>query len=266
MRFKKISFCLILFQFLGFCVFSFASAQEDLLFVAHRGANALADENTIKAYSLAVEYGMNFIECDPRLTRDGVFVIMHDRRVERTTNGKGEVSELSLSEIKSLRTKSGENVPTFEEVLEFAKEKGIGVYVDTKLNDIEAMEKMIALIRRLGMNDNVIVGIWWNDMQKWLQKNHPEIKTCLSWPKPLNSLKKLKEMGVEWVGTTVGLATEQMVKKAHKLGLKVITLEINDVEKIKKKMEIGLDAIQTDDPRLIQKAMERGCPCKRARF
>ncbi|MEW6201513.1 MAG: glycerophosphodiester phosphodiesterase family protein [bacterium] len=229
-----------------------AESDKQPILVAHRGASHLADENTLKAYALAAEYGMDYIECDPRLTKDGVFVIMHDATVDRTTNGSGEVSQLTLTEIKSMRTENGEQIPTLEEVLVLAKERGIGIFIDTKVNEIPAFEKMIGLIKKFGMEEKVIVMLWWQDAQKWMEKNHPEIATCLSWPAPIPSLKEVKKVGAEWVGALVQYATESMIKNAHKAGLKVITMPINDPEQIQQKIQDGLDVVQTDDPRLVQ--------------
>ena len=92
---------------------------------AHRGANETHPENTIVAFKEAIRLGAHMIEFDVRMTRDKKLVIMHDKTVDRTTNGSGAVSELTLEEIKNLETGSwkakkfaGEKVPTFKETLE----------------------------------------------------------------------------------------------------------------------------------------------------
>jgi glycerophosphoryl diester phosphodiesterase len=70
--------------------------------VAHRGASAERPEHTLAAYELALQEGADGVECDVRLTRDGHLVCVHDRRVDRTSNGTGLVSEMSLAELKAL--------------------------------------------------------------------------------------------------------------------------------------------------------------------
>ena len=227
-------------------------AREKPLWVAHRGANQEADENTIKAYKIAAGYGVDFIECDPRLTRDGIFISMHDPSVERTTDGKGYVSEMTLSEIKSLKTKNGEPVPTLEEIFNFAKSAGVGVYLDTKGKDLVYLKQLTDFVEKSGMEKRVIAGVWSTRQLKWLNENQPEMKTCISWPWPSNSLGKLKKLGADWVGTAVSLADKEMINSAHKHGLKVITLQINDPKTISEKISLGIDAVQTDDPRLIK--------------
>ena len=234
-----------------FFTFSGRSFAKELVWVAHRGGNVEADENTLKSYRTASSYGFQHVECDPRLTRDRGLISMHDPKVDRTTNGKGNVRDLTLAEIKSFRTKNGEQVPSIEEILNFAKGAGIGVYLDTKeLKDMDYLDKLTALVIQTGMSKNVIVGVWTTQQLKWMHEHHPEMTTCISWPWPAQTLGQARERGAVWVGTLVSIATPSMIKSAHKHGLKVITLEINDPAVIQKKIQAGIDAIQTDNPQL----------------
>ena len=99
---------------------------------AHRGDQACAPENTLAAFRSAVEKSAPMIEFDVQATHDGRLVIMHDPTVDRTTNGKGKVSELSFAEIRALDAGSwfkprfkGEQVPTLEEALEVIAQKAL---------------------------------------------------------------------------------------------------------------------------------------------
>src|SRR5918997_3731451 len=74
--------------------------------LAHRGASALAPENTIEAFRLAVEAGAGGLELDVHMTRDGHLVVIHDATVDRTTNGTGAVSDLTLTEVLALDARS----------------------------------------------------------------------------------------------------------------------------------------------------------------
>lgn len=88
------------------------------LIIAHRGASRDAPENTITAFALAVEQGADGIELDVRLSADGVPVVMHDASVERTTNGRGAVSKLTVEQLQQLDAGDGRPVPTLDEVFE----------------------------------------------------------------------------------------------------------------------------------------------------
>lgn len=88
------------------------------LIIAHRGASFDAPENTITAFSLAAEQQADGIELDVRLSADGVPVVMHDSAVDRTTNGRGAVSSLTVEQLQALDAGDGRSVPTLEEVFE----------------------------------------------------------------------------------------------------------------------------------------------------
>lgn len=119
--------------------------KRHIYVVAHRGANKFAPENTIAAYLKAAELGADFVEMDLRQTKDGEFVIMHDKNVNRTTNGKGNVADMTLEEIQQLDAGSwfgdefkGEKVPTLREVLRAIKGK-VKPDLDFKDGDPQAL-------------------------------------------------------------------------------------------------------------------------------
>ena len=105
-------------------------SNQEVLVVAHRGAWRYAPENSLQAVQRCIDLGVDVIELDFRLTKDGHLVAMHDTTVNRTTNGKGRVDELTLEEIKSFRLKSAcgargsrQQVPTLKEIMLLAKGK-----------------------------------------------------------------------------------------------------------------------------------------------
>lgn len=126
---------------------------------AHRGAKSFAPENTLSAFKKAVESGADGIELDVHLSQDGFIVVMHDENVDRTTNGKGEIKELSLAEIKKLDAGSwfdekfkDEKVPTLEEVLETLHELKftgeLNVELKTDKNNYEGIEEKVSGLLR----------------------------------------------------------------------------------------------------------------------
>lgn len=85
--------------------------------VGHRGAAGVLPENTLAGFRYAIELGVDYVECDVHLTRDGHLVVMHDATVDRTTNGSGRIGELDFAAIRALDAGQGEIVPTLDEVL-----------------------------------------------------------------------------------------------------------------------------------------------------
>ena len=128
--------------------------------IAHRGEHLRHPENTMPAYRAAVEAGADFIETDVRTTADGKLVIMHNDTVDARTNGSGAVQDMSFDQIRALDAGvksgpefAGTKVPTFDEVLAFARGK-IGVYVDTKRASAAGI---VAALERHGLEDQCVV-------------------------------------------------------------------------------------------------------------
>src|SRR5258708_31214286 len=105
--------------------------ERRIAVIAHRGEHLRHTENTLAAFQAAIDLGADYFELDVRTTRDGKLVLMHDSSVDRTTNGKGEVANMTFDEIRTLEVRGGGKVPTFDEALSLA-EGTIGVYVDCK--------------------------------------------------------------------------------------------------------------------------------------
>jgi glycerophosphoryl diester phosphodiesterase len=135
----------------GCATFQPGSPQGGVDICAHRGASADAPENTMAAFALAHEMKADWFELDCTLTKDGEVIVIHDGSVDRTTNGKGAVADLTLAELQALDAGSwkeakfaGERLPTLGESLDFAKGK-IGVYIEIKNsdNDAELCEKVL---------------------------------------------------------------------------------------------------------------------------
>jgi len=137
---------------------SFAVAQErHTVAIAHRGEHLSHTENTLAGFQAAIDLGADYFELDVRTTKDGKLVLMHDATVDRTTNGKGQVGEMTLEEINALEVKRGGKVPSLDEALSLAEGK-IGVYVDCK--NISPKDLVVTLQRHHMMEHSVIYGGW----------------------------------------------------------------------------------------------------------
>ena len=99
--------------------------------IAHRGASAYEPENTLRSFRRAIGLGADMSELDVHLSRDGHLVVMHDASVEKTTDGRGLIQNLTLEELKRLDAGQGERVPTFQEVLDLVRGRH-GLYVELK--------------------------------------------------------------------------------------------------------------------------------------
>lgn len=136
------------------------------LFIAHRGASTLAPENSLPAFRLAGEYGYWGAECDASVTKDGVWVLMHDPSVDRMTNGRGPVGSFTLEEIRRLKIDAGANgrfytdlqVPTLEEFLQICQEYGMTPVIEIKTVGQDADYDTLAdLLRQTRTEDRAVV-------------------------------------------------------------------------------------------------------------
>lgn len=131
--------------------------------VNHRGYSASAPENTLAAYRLSRKMGFEYAECDVSFTSDGVAVLLHDSTIDRTSNGTGDISSMTLEEVKALDFGSwfsdeyaGEQIPTFEEFIILCKRLGLHPYVEIKTTAMSTSQvaAMVATVRRYGMLRN----------------------------------------------------------------------------------------------------------------
>ena len=129
---------------------------------AHRGASHFAPENTIPAFSLAARMGADGVEFDIQLTKDGEIVVIHDEKVDRTTDGLGYVKEFSLAEIKKLNAaKTGDfvEIPSLAEVFELLKPTTLKINVEFKTGIVfyeSIEEKALALAEKYGLMDRIV--------------------------------------------------------------------------------------------------------------
>ncbi|MEM7486861.1 MAG: glycerophosphodiester phosphodiesterase family protein [Bacteroidota bacterium] len=135
-------------------------SKDYIMVVSHRGDWRYAPENSLQAIQRCIDLGVDVIELDFRLTKDGHLVAMHDETVDRTTNGKGEVSKLSLEEIKKLRLKnacgvrhSRQQVPTLEEVMNLVKGK---VLVNLDKTESRWVREAYEVLKKTGTVDHAI--------------------------------------------------------------------------------------------------------------
>ncbi|MEC3908234.1 glycerophosphodiester phosphodiesterase family protein [Tamlana sp. 2201CG12-4] len=132
-----------------------------VMVMAHRQDWKNYPENTIESLQSCIDKGIDIVEIDIRKTKDGELVVMHDGSVNRTTNGKGRISDLTLEEIKALRIKDHKGnltdytVPSFEEYMAAAKRK-IMVNLDIKINALENFASMYKILKKTKTLDHAL--------------------------------------------------------------------------------------------------------------
>ena len=157
--------------------------QKDFIRIAHRGASGLAPENTLAAFSKALEIGVDAVELDVHATKERKVVVIHDGALDRTTDAKGKVCELTLEEIRKAdagirfgREFSQERIPTLDESLDLIKGNAITV-VEIKQKDIAG--EVVKAIEDTDAIDDVVVISFHPSVLLDVRRIHPRIPSGL---------------------------------------------------------------------------------------
>jgi len=227
---------------------SIKELYDSFFVVAHRGASAYEPENTIRSIRRAFELGADAVEVDARVSKDGHVVIIHDETVDRTTDGTGMVSELSLEEIRALNAGKGEKIPTLQEVLNEVRGKGC-LFLEIKAD--EAAIPSLSLAEEMGMMDSVLFISFSRDALISIKDVNRGAHTGFLYVKPFDGIVGAKKLGCEAVLPYHRLATERAIALAHRMKLKVIPWTVDELEVAKELKRRGADGIATNKPDIL---------------
>ena len=219
-----------------------------MLKIGHRGARAYEPENTVRSFQRAIELGANAIELDVRKTKDNKLVVMHNADVNKTTNGNGAVSELTLDEIKKLVTEKNEKVPTLEEVLTLVG-KQVKILIELKETGYE--QNVLDLIHKKGLIDNVIIISFNENALRKIKELDPKVATGLIYVRHKNPIQSALDLGAAYLLPLYHFTHSVDVKKAHDKGLKIIVWTINNAEEVAEFKNKGVDGIASDRPDIL---------------
>ena len=242
-------------------------SKNGFIVIAHRGSHQVKPENTIAAMEAAIKAGADYVEIDLRSTKDGKLVLCHDETVDRTTNGKGRVKDLTYEEIAILTIigKDGNtyHIPTFSEVLSICRDK-INIYIDFKEADVTETYRQLQASK---MENQVVVYL--NKVDQYLawRKLVPEIPLMTSLPESIATkedlaalLDKMTLEGLDNIRDSTMLAATR-AKGIH-VWLDVQGADENPA-KWKQAMSKGVQGVQTDHPEeliayLVQNNLRKG--------
>ncbi|MDD5153865.1 MAG: glycerophosphodiester phosphodiesterase family protein [Thermodesulfobacteriota bacterium] len=219
-----------------------------MMIMGHRGAKALEPENTLLSIRRAMEIGVDAVEIDVHLTKDKEVVVIHDSTVDRTTNGKGPVGSYTLEEIKKLDAGKGEKIPTLKEVIEFVKDK-VRLIIELKEEGTE--DKVVELIKGYNMFDSAYIISFWHMLVKKIKEMDSRIKTgVLLVGCPVDTCIA-RSASADALVMNYAFVSKGLVDKAHQEGLKVFIWNIDDRDMLKPYVDMGVDGIGSNDPRIL---------------
>lgn len=233
------------------------SDGEHFVVTAHRGASSVAPENTMAAMVAAVEAGAEFAELDVALSRDGEVVLMHDRTLDRTTNGTGEVGEYSLEELRGLEAGgwfsqvfTGEPIPTLREVIRFAKgQLKLNIEIKNSQEEPTIAAAVVDIIRSEDFVKECMVTSFSRETVEEVKRIAPEITTGFIFGEDYPA--DVFQGGWEVLSSNHKVVDSTFVARAKEGGKKVHVWTVDDPDLMRRLIGLGVDGIISNRPALL---------------
>lgn len=213
--------------------------------VGHRGASALALENTLRAFELVIEHGLDMAELDVHLSRDGEVVVIHDADLRRVAGRPERVEDLTAQELKAF------DVPSLREVFELARGR-LGIYVELKG---AGTGTAVGELLKTGAAEGVAVvgGSFLPELVADLRKAAPDVPRSVLFARTTlqQMLQTCRDLGTTYAHPCFRPVDQAMVDGFHAAGLLVMTPHTNDADEAKHFAKLGVDVIASDDPRVL---------------
>ena len=203
-------------------------------------------ENTLRSFVRAEQAGMDAIELDLHLSKDGALAVMHDADVDRTTDGKGPIAEKTLAELRELDAGKGERVPVFEEVLDAVRSP-----LQAEIKDVAAARALAEVMLRRDLAHRVEVSSFHDDAVAEIATLVPGVRTVLiasRWGTDI--VDRAKAVGAASLALNIRRLSLETVEHAHGEGLHVIGWVVNTQDHLRLVRALELDGATTDFPEI----------------
>ncbi|MFG3321419.1 glycerophosphodiester phosphodiesterase [Streptomyces sp. NPDC048171] len=218
----------------------------NFLTIGHRGAMGVEPENTLRSFVAAEQAGLDVVELDLHLSKDGALVVMHDAEVDRTTDGTGAIADKTLEELRALDAGRGERIPVFEEVLD-----AVAVPLQAEIKDAAAARTLSEVMLRRDLVDRVEVISFHAEAIVEIARLVPGVRTALVaqyYGKEV--VDRAVEAGAGTLCLDINRITLEIVERARKAGLRVFSWTVNTQDQLRLVRALGLDGATTDYPEI----------------
>ena len=224
--------------------------MREPLIIGHRGASAVAPENTMAAFAAAIEAGADGIEFDVRLSREGMPVIIHDDTLQRTHGLRRRIADLTVEELQNV------NVPSLRDLFELMAQNDLILCLEIKGSSAELAERCCELVREFSFEERVIVECFDLNVLKLV-----DLKTAALFDSWIYTDHRLIDRALE-VGASVlalhhRLAKPALIEKAKLAGFTVVVWTVDDPAWIARAQSLGIEAVITNDPATMIEASDR---------
>jgi glycerophosphoryl diester phosphodiesterase len=226
--------------------------------IAHRGASSVAPQNTLAAFQKAADFNADYFELDVQLSADDSLMIMHDKAVNQTTDGSGFLAFLTYAQLREFDAGSwfdplftGEKIPTLKEALLLGKENDIKVCIEIKATKVGIVEKIIDLVEKLGMEQQVIIFSFDIGQITLAKKLNPTIPVLYLMNIFLaENIDMAAAINAQAIGIGGSIDADQM-DYCRQNNIEIWMWTINDAVEMNALMTLGVDGIITDYPQLL---------------
>lgn len=225
-----------------------------MICIGHRGARGHAPENTLTSIELAIEQGAQWIEIDVR-EHHGELVVIHDRFLDRTTNGVGDISQHDLTALQQFDAGNGQSIPTLAQVITHIDKR---VILNIELKDVASAQPTVTLLHQFieqGWHfDHFVISSFFHHALAHIKQVEPRLRTGALCASVMIDYAKFAQDLAAW---SLNLCSEslnqEIIDDAHQRGLKVFVYTVNDIRLFEELSNMGIDGIFTDYPdRFIQ--------------
>ncbi|MGA9636976.1 glycerophosphodiester phosphodiesterase [Flavobacterium sp.] len=222
-----------------------------MLKIGHRGARGYEPENTLISFQKAMDLGVDGIELDVHLSFDGEIIVIHDETVDRTTNGKGAVNDLAVTELKKFHTDKNQQIPSLIEVLDLVNKK---VFVNIELKGKGTAKPVVELIgkyiekQQWSYKDFIISSFDWSLLEEVAILN-PQIAIAVLTESTVQAaLAFAKKIKATAINPDYTLLTPENSKQLKADGFQIFPWTVNEIEDITTMKYYGVDGIISDYP------------------
>ncbi|MFH8570934.1 glycerophosphodiester phosphodiesterase [Streptomyces sp. NPDC017993] len=216
------------------------------LTIGHRGIMGVEPENTLRSFVRAEHEGLDVIELDLHLSKDGALVVMHDADVDRTTDGTGPIAERTLAELRELDAGRGERIPVFEEVVD-----AVRAPLQAEIKDVAAAQALAEVMRSRDLVGRVDVISFHDEALAAIRTLLPGVRTALVGSRyGADVVDRAQAVGASMLSLNIRRLTLELVERAHAAQLKVLGWTVNTHDHLRLARGLGLDGVVTDQPEI----------------
>ena len=233
-----------------------SNTSRNVLLIGHRGASAIAPENTLKAFQKAIDLKADYVEFDVHQSMDGELIVIHDPNTFRSTGHKGSIEKMTLAEIKELDAGEGEKIPTLDELIQLAKGK-IGLQLEIKASGVA--QKIVDALRNSDLIESTIVSSFMHKELLEVQKIEPKLKLAalIFGVRKNKQIQSAIDNQFEYIHPQYKFIKKSFIDAAHEKGIKVNAWTVDSRDDMEKLIAMGIDGIITNDIELAKKALNR---------